>query len=281
MRMRLDFVWEDNRTTPGFSSHGISEEFPLHGARSFYGASKLACELLVQEYVYGYGMAAVINRCGILTGPWQMGKVDQGVVTLWVAHHCYFGRPLRYMGYGGQGKQVRDLLHVDDLFDLLLLQLRSTGAWNGQIYNVGGGNDVSASLRELRTYASPRPAAASRSPRCPKPAASICGSYISDFRKAQRNWDGGPSTAQPRSSATSTTGSMHTTGISKTSSAIRPDFPWERLPCDCRVLIPACNEENNRGAPHQRLAAEVGAFSDSLSPIPNPFRPCDRAALLA
>ena len=93
-------------------------------------------------------MAAIINRCGVLAGPWQMGKVDQGVVTLWVARHA-FGQPLRYIGFGGLGKQVRDVLHVDDLFDLLLLQMARPARWDGRVYNVGGGNDVSASLLEL------------------------------------------------------------------------------------------------------------------------------------
>ena len=47
---------------------------------------------MIQEYVYSYGLRAMINRCGVLAGPWQMGKVDQGVMTLWVARHV-FGRP--------------------------------------------------------------------------------------------------------------------------------------------------------------------------------------------
>jgi CDP-paratose 2-epimerase len=142
------FCWDGGCGVPGCSPEGIAETFPLAGARSYYGASKLAAELLVQEYVYNAGMPALIDRCGILAGPWQMGKVDQGVVTLWVAHH-YFERPLRYIGFGGQGKQVRDLLHVDDLFELLVLQMRSTAGWDGRVYNVGGGLPVSASLREL------------------------------------------------------------------------------------------------------------------------------------
>lgn len=142
------FRWEPGHQLPGFSERGVAEEFPLSGARSFYGASKLAGEYLVQEYVYNCGMRALINRCGILAGPWQMGKVDQGVITLWVARHC-FGKPLKYTGFGGQGKQVRDLLHVDDLFDLLVRQLQSPSCWDGRIYNVGGGADVSVSLREL------------------------------------------------------------------------------------------------------------------------------------
>jgi CDP-paratose 2-epimerase len=142
------FRWQDAPEVPGFSPQGIAESFPLEGARSFYGASKLAGEQILQEYVYNYGMKALINRCGILAGPWQMGKVDQGVITLWVARH-YFQKPLRYIGFGGQGKQVRDLLHVDDLFDLLVRQTGSLSFWDGRVYNVGGGLDVSLSLREL------------------------------------------------------------------------------------------------------------------------------------
>lgn len=142
------FRWRPPGDGSGFSEHGIGEEFPLDGARSFYGASKLACEQLIQEYVHGYGMRAIINRCGVLAGPWQMGKADQGVVTLWVARH-YFDRPLSYLGFGGGGKQVRDVLHVQDLCELVLLQANSLSRWDGRIYNVGGGNDASASLQEL------------------------------------------------------------------------------------------------------------------------------------
>ena len=142
------FRWEEVPGIPGFSARGIAEGFAYDGARSFYGTSKLAGEQLIQEYVFSYGMRALINRCGVLAGPWQMGKVDQGVITLWVARH-YFGRPLHYTGFGGQGKQVRDILHVHDLFDLLQLQLETPERWDGRVYNVGGGNDVSVSLREL------------------------------------------------------------------------------------------------------------------------------------
>ena len=92
-------------------------------------------------------MPAVVNRCGVIAGPWQMGRVDQGVFTYWLlAHH--FGRPLSYIGYGGGGKQVRDLLHVDDLVELVGEQLSSPARWAGETVNVGGGRDVSLSLRE-------------------------------------------------------------------------------------------------------------------------------------
>ena len=132
---------------PGVSPAGISERFPLDGARTLYGATKLAAELLIEEYRAGLGVPAVIDRCGVIAGPWQMGKVDQGVFTHWMlAHH--FRRPLRYIGFGGAGKQVRDLLHVEDLVDLVERQLLAPGDWDGRTVNVGGGRECSLSLLE-------------------------------------------------------------------------------------------------------------------------------------
>jgi CDP-paratose 2-epimerase len=135
------------QAVPGVSPAGISEQFPLDGARTLYGATKLAAEMLIEEYRAGLGVPAVIDRCGVIAGPWQMGKVDQGVFTHWMlAHH--FGNPLSYIGFGGAGKQVRDLLHVEDLVDLVERQLLDPGAWDGRTVNVGGGRECSLSLRE-------------------------------------------------------------------------------------------------------------------------------------
>jgi CDP-paratose 2-epimerase len=132
---------------PGASSEGIAEEFPLQGFRTLYGTTKLAAELLIDEYRHAYGVRAVVNRCGVIAGPWQMGKVDQGVFTYWIlAHH--FKRPLRYIGFGGSGKQVRDLLHVEDLVDLVDEQLLDPQKWDGATLNVGGGRAFSLSLLE-------------------------------------------------------------------------------------------------------------------------------------
>jgi CDP-paratose 2-epimerase len=126
---------------------GVAEDFPLEGPRTLYGATKLAAEHLVTDYAAVLDLPMVINRCGVIAGPWQMGKVDQGVFTYWVlAHHA--GRPLQYIGYGGAGKQVRDLLHVDDVVELIDLQLSAPGAWAGRVVNVGGGREVSLSLAE-------------------------------------------------------------------------------------------------------------------------------------
>jgi CDP-paratose 2-epimerase len=142
------FEWKPPADAVGISSAGVAENFPLEGRRSFYGASKLAAELLLQEYAAGYQMRSLVNRCGLLTGPWQMARSDQGVVALWALRHV-FGRPLKYIGFGGTGKQVRDCLHVDDLSRLIVLQIRRPEVWDGRVYNVGGGRESSVSLREL------------------------------------------------------------------------------------------------------------------------------------
>ena len=133
---------------PGISQDGISENFPLQGARSLYGSTKLASELMVEEYNDTFGLKTVINRCGVLAGPHQMGKIDQGVVVLWMARHFWKGS-LSYIGYGGNGKQVRDLLHINDLFSLVDMQVHQPGKFNGDTYNIGGSGKISASLVEL------------------------------------------------------------------------------------------------------------------------------------
>lgn len=146
-RFEFDFQ-KSQQSLQGISEKGISETFSTSEFRSLYGTTKLSSEMLIEEYVHTYGLKAVINRCGVLCGPWQMGKVDQGVFMLWMARHTY-GGTLSYTGFGGKGFQVRDLLHPRDLFNLVVKQLSPGAHWNAQIYNVGGGKDRSSSLAEL------------------------------------------------------------------------------------------------------------------------------------
>lgn len=133
---------------PGITRAGISETFPMEGTRSLYGATKYAAELFINEYSDMYGLRAVVNRCGVIAGPWQMGRVDQGLMALWISRHVY-GGTLSYIGFGGQGKQVRDMLHVQDLVDLVLLQASTMDTLKGHTFNVGGGAANSISLLEL------------------------------------------------------------------------------------------------------------------------------------
>jgi len=144
---RFEWKSDQGRGIPGWSPEGISHEFTVEGAKSMYGATKLCSEIILREYMDMYGLKAVINRCGVIAGPWQFGKADQGVFTLWILAH-FFKKDLRYIGFGGKGKQVRDLLHIDDLFDLLELQLLNIERASGNIYNVGGGSFSSLSLLE-------------------------------------------------------------------------------------------------------------------------------------
>ena len=142
------FSFDVNQTQTGISNKGISEKLSLEGARSFYGTTKLSSEMFIQEYAAFYGLKAAITRFGVIAGPRQMGKTDQGVVTLWMAKH-YWNQSLKYIGYGGEGKQVRDLLHVDDVVKLIDLQIHQIEKFEGKIYNVGGGIENSASLLEM------------------------------------------------------------------------------------------------------------------------------------
>ena len=141
------FAWQDQGTA-GLGSQGVQETLDMSGARSLYGCSNTPPNSWSRSTRAAWGLKAVVDRCGVISGPWQFGKADQGVAALWVlAHH--FGRPLSYIGYGGQGKQVRDFLHIDDLCELVVEQVRDFDRWDGWCGNVAGGLAHSASLCEL------------------------------------------------------------------------------------------------------------------------------------
>lgn len=142
------FSFDIFQTTEGISTKGISEKLSLEGARSFYGTTKLASELFIHEYAAFYKLQASITRFGVIAGPRQMGKTDQGVVTLWIAKH-FWKQPLKYIGYGGTGKQVRDILHVDDLVTLIDTQIHNIEKFENKIYNAGGSIRNSLSLLEM------------------------------------------------------------------------------------------------------------------------------------
>lgn len=142
------FTWQPNPAITGWSGAGVAENFPLDGARSLYGAAKLASEILVQEYAARFGIPALNLRCGVVAGPRQMGKADQGIVAYWAGAHV-FQMPLRYTGFGGMGKQVRDVLHVEDVCDLVTTLVEAPNSWHGQAWNAGGGIENMVSLNEL------------------------------------------------------------------------------------------------------------------------------------
>ncbi len=145
------FWFSEEQKINGISNKGISENLSLKGSRSFYGTTKLSAELFIQEYCQFYNLKAAITRFGVIAGPRQMGKTDQGIATLWMAKH-FWNQSLKYIGYGGKGKQVRDLLHIDDLINLIDIQIHDIEKFNGKIFNAGGGMQCSASLYEMTAY---------------------------------------------------------------------------------------------------------------------------------
>lgn len=185
------FVIAEDQKYPQIGANGISETFPTHLPRSLYGASKLASELIVQEYVYTYGLQAIINRCGVIAGAGQFGKVDQGVFTLWVVNH-FFKKPLRYIGFGGEGKQVRDLLHPEDLFLLIKKQLAKIETCSGEVFNIGGGHKGSTSLLELTALCQDVVGNHVPIDKDPQTSPVDIPLYISDYTKAFRSFDWQP-----------------------------------------------------------------------------------------
>ena len=139
---------------PGLSPEGLSEEFPTDPPLSLYGSAKLASELLILEYGLAFGLPVYVNRCGVLAGAGQFGRPDQGIFTFWI-HSYHRKQPLKYIGFGGAGHQVRDCLHPRDLAVLIAMQMRRPER-AGRVLNVGGGLANSLSLAQLSEWCADR-----------------------------------------------------------------------------------------------------------------------------
>ena len=126
----------------------INEEFQTNLPKSLYGFSKLSSEELIKEYNYSYKIKYIINRFGVIAGPWQFGKQDQGFISLWVAKHL-FKKKLSYIGFGGYGNQIRDVIHVDDACEIIYLQILNFNNKFNNTFNIGGGLKNAVSLKQL------------------------------------------------------------------------------------------------------------------------------------
>ena len=183
----------------GLTSKGISEEFSTEPPVSLYGASKRCAELLALEYGEAFGFPVWINRCGVLAGKGQFGKADQGIFSYWI-RSWKENRPLRYIGFGGTGAQVRDCLHPVDLVPVLKKQMtvsvnvnvererRLEGGVDYRICNFGGGVGNSCSLRQLSEWCEKR-----FGPRKvesdPKPRPYDLPWVVLDSSRAKKIWD--------------------------------------------------------------------------------------------
>ena len=126
----------------------FSEKDKIIGPKTIYGLTKLCSEMLIEEFSYAYKLKYLINRCGVISGPLQFGKQDQGFVSLWIWRHLN-KKKLSYIGYGGYGNQIRDVLHIDDLSELILLQIKNINKINNKLFTVGGSKTSYTSLSQL------------------------------------------------------------------------------------------------------------------------------------
>jgi CDP-paratose 2-epimerase len=148
------FTLDEGQPWPGgVSTAGAAECFSTEAPISLYGATKLASERLAQEYANSFGLRVWINRCGVIAGAGQFGTAEQGIFSFWLHAHAA-RRPLKYLGFGGLGYQVRDAMHPRDLARLVDFQLRSGGP--EQLMNVSGGQRNSMSLRQLNEWCDTR-----------------------------------------------------------------------------------------------------------------------------
>ncbi len=126
----------------------IDEKFPTDSASSLYGFTKFASEKLIKEFFFVNKLKFIINRFGVIAGPWQFGKQDQGFVPLWVARHINKMK-LSYIGFGGKGNQVRDVIHIDDVSNIIYLQILKFKEIYNETFNIGGGPLNAISLKNL------------------------------------------------------------------------------------------------------------------------------------
>jgi CDP-paratose 2-epimerase len=141
----------DGPFPPGITGEGVAETFSTAPPVSLYGATKLAGEHLALEYGAAFGFPVWIDRCGVLAGAGQFGRADQGIFAFWI-NSWLRGRPLRYIGFGGHGHQVRDCLHPADLVPLIDRQMAAASDALPRVVNVGGGIHSARSLAQLSAW---------------------------------------------------------------------------------------------------------------------------------
>jgi CDP-paratose 2-epimerase len=128
---------------PATRQHGIAER-PVSFV-SPYGCSKGAADQYVLDYARSFDLPAVVFRMSCIYGPHQFGNEDQG----WVAHFLRRAAEHKPITLYGDGRQVRDLLFVEDLVDAMLAAQQHIDVIAGQAFNIGGGPANSVSLLEL------------------------------------------------------------------------------------------------------------------------------------
>jgi CDP-paratose 2-epimerase len=150
------FEWDGSaKASPGASADGITTEFSTSPPISLYGSTKLASEQLALEYRHAFNFPVWINRCGVIAGAGQFGTAEQGIFSYWI--HAYAEkRSLKYIGFDGSGRQVRDALHPHDLAELVATQIEYSQKPEVTTFNVGGGAGNAMSLAQLTGWCAKR-----------------------------------------------------------------------------------------------------------------------------
>jgi CDP-paratose 2-epimerase len=129
-------------------THSINEKFDTSSPKSLYGFTKLSSEDLIKEASYSHGIKYIINRFGVISGPWQFGYEDQGFVSLWVICHI-IKKNLKYIGFNASGNQCRDVIHINDVCEIVQKQIQKINIINNDTFNIGGGIKSFISLKDL------------------------------------------------------------------------------------------------------------------------------------
>ena len=140
----------------GLTAAGLAENFTTAAPISLYGATKLASEAMALEYGETFSFPVFINRCGVLAGAGQFGRADQGIFAYWI-NAWLRKRPLKYLGFGGLGHQVRDCLHPRDLLPVLEKQFKAPKLVAAdRLANFSGGAASAMSLKQLSDWCATR-----------------------------------------------------------------------------------------------------------------------------
>ena len=166
----------------------INENFDVLKPKSIYGFTKIASEMLIEEFAYAFNLKFIINRCGVISGPLQFGKQDQGFVSLWIWHHL-IKKNLKYIGYGGYGNQLRDVLHIDDLVELINTQIKKFDQINNQTFVVGGSVKSYTSLKKLTKSCQKITGNKIKFKKVPKTSIYDIPYFITDNRKVSKFYD--------------------------------------------------------------------------------------------
>jgi CDP-paratose 2-epimerase len=191
---REAFVLEEKGMLPaGVGASGVTEAFSTAPPVSLYGTTKLCSEQLALEYGDAFQLPVWIDRCGVLAGAGQFGRADQGIFSFWI-HSWAQRRPLKYLGFGGSGHQVRDCLHPRDLRPVLEKQFAAPKvAAADRLANFSGGAASAMSLKQLSEWCTRRfgPHAVVQDG-TPRPF--DLGWMVLDHAKATRIWGWQPAT---------------------------------------------------------------------------------------